>query len=115
MLGCKWSIKSLILRLIRELIDTCWDVNADILCAEYAGDWELIDTCWDVNTAWRGALFFVCIELIDTCWDVNPKQMTGLLGSVSRINRYMLGCKYNCMSNTLELKYELIDTCCDVN
>ena len=34
---------------IRELIDTCWDVNI-IQCTggleEYT---ELIDTCWDVN------------------------------------------------------------------
>ncbi len=36
---------------------------------------ELIDTCWDVNVgaSENGTMF--CTELIDTCWDVNFKEM----------------------------------------
>ena len=32
-------------------------------------------------------------ELIDTCWDVNPDFWT-YHNICTRINRYMLGCKY---------------------
>ena len=34
---------------LKELIDTCWDVNADFLDIFGVPDYELIDTCWDVN------------------------------------------------------------------
>ena len=33
----------------RELIDTCWDVNNEIIESDFAIVKELIDTCWDVN------------------------------------------------------------------
>ena len=34
---------------MRELIDTCWDVNSIEDLIKITGALELIDTCWDVN------------------------------------------------------------------
>ena len=51
MLGCKSVIDMFNSHTEKELIDTCWDVNAlknDINNVDAA---ELIDTCWDVNLA----------------------------------------------------------------
>ena len=49
MLGCKFSIGSIIYALFRELIDTCWDVNYFREMGLTNVKNELIDTCWDVN------------------------------------------------------------------
>ena len=71
MLGCKLLSQSFSLSALRELIDTCWDVNDVYIfkcnhwlpginrymlgckyCWKYSGVkrmYELIDTCWDVN------------------------------------------------------------------
>ena len=75
-----------------ELIDTCWNVNAEINrdtaiisrinrymleCkqgreAEHkCKHEELIDTCWNVNREQKTEWVKASIELIDTCWNVN--------------------------------------------
>ncbi len=94
MLGCKLLSQSFSLSALRELIDTCWDVNdvyifkcnhwlpginrymlgckwrrQDNIC--YRLRQELIDTCWDVNLYTDVCKRLQESELIDTCWDVN--------------------------------------------
>ena len=49
MLGCKYEIIDCTHDKGIELIDTCWDVNSDMLVGAWFDYWELIDTCWDVN------------------------------------------------------------------
>ena len=34
---------------LKELIDTCWDVNITEVTTPVNAVTELIDTCWDVN------------------------------------------------------------------
>ncbi len=47
MLGCKCGPHSNIRQEhVRELIDTCWDVNANSATNTNTGTSELIDTCW---------------------------------------------------------------------
>ena len=50
MLGCKSaSQKGRRLYALKELIDTCWDVNCHQAAPGHHQAAELIDTCWDVN------------------------------------------------------------------
>ena len=77
----------------KELIDTCWDVNADPYFLNEGMIQELIDTCWDVNKERTVYSEMEATELIDTCWDVNSYEMIASIDEYVRINRYMLGCK----------------------
>ena len=45
---------------------------------------ELIDTCWDVNDLKSAVLTVQMQELIDTCWDVN--NIARLAGSATSRN-----------------------------
>ena len=56
---------------LKELIDTCWDVNCASDCQGNVCCFELIDTCWDVNADFLDIFGVPDYELIDTCWDVN--------------------------------------------
>ena len=56
---------------------------------------ELIDTCWDVNNKDIPRKALAKAELIDTCWDVNQYVSCDYGTQNARINRYMLGCKFN--------------------
>ena len=56
MLGCKSVHSALLCDILRELIDTCWDVNLCIERLNRFREHELIDTCWDVNKKFRKAL-----------------------------------------------------------
>ena len=74
MLGCKCGPHSNIRQEhVRELIDTCWDVNANSATNTNTGTSELIDTCWDVNDINFATRITAPTELIDTCWDVNQE------------------------------------------
>ncbi len=55
-----------------ELIDTLWNVNQKLVCAFCKKGYELIDTLWNVN-----ALFSVLQAAFGT-----------------RINRYIMECKF---------------------
>ena len=57
---------------------------------------------------------FNCTELIDTCWNVNEFLRYASL-TISRINRYMLECKYLIHHYSYIALLELIDTCWNVN
>ena len=54
-----------------ELIDTCWNVNANSATNTNTGSSELIDTCWNVNCVQSQIQAPGYQELIDTCWNVN--------------------------------------------
>ena len=55
MLGCKSaSQKGRRLYALKELIDTCWDVNCHQAAPGHHQAAELIDTCWDVNQELSG-------------------------------------------------------------
>ena len=56
----------------RELIDTLWNVNADVINEKLVAAAELIDTLWNVNYFSAYFLFLLRVELIDTLWNVNP-------------------------------------------
>ena len=56
---------------LRELIDTQWNVNQDLFDALDAEFHELIDTQWNVNV-YSSIYYRYCkYELIDTQWNVN--------------------------------------------
>ena len=57
----------------RELIDTLWNVNADVSETLIDGEKELIDTLWNVNQSASREGGVRQIELIDTLWNVNDK------------------------------------------
>ena len=56
---------------------------------------ELIDTQWDVNKDNQTVNSMPDAELIDTQWDVNDYVVSTMLDAYERINRYIVGCKYN--------------------
>ena len=57
-----------------------------------AGGRELIDTLWNVNL--QILYYHRCrrFELIDTLWNVNPRGYYTFLDGI-RINRYIMECK----------------------
>ena len=55
----------------RELIDTLWNVNDNLLYAYVSCIFELIDTLWNVNDSSGKMYTFREMELIDTLWNVN--------------------------------------------
>ena len=87
---CKLSV----FNLIRELIDTCWDVNLMCCYCQVRARLELIDTCWDVNTRFIVSNPYLNIELIDTCWAVNSLRLFASIYRGLRINKYILKYKY---------------------
>ena len=93
MLGCKCFIYFRRWVKIRELIDTCWDVNVAEYLSFNCCIPELIDSCWDVNEFSINNKVHKSTELIDTCWDVNYLINHEKTLCSTRINRYMLGCK----------------------
>ena len=54
---------------------------------------ELIDTLWNVNRKKSWKLKMQANELIDTLWNVNV-DIYIRLRQKSRINRYIMECKY---------------------
>ena len=58
------------------------------------GGRELIDTLWNVNKT--KATFYTdgACELIDTLWNVNDCNKNMVLCFLSRINRYIMECKF---------------------
>ena len=50
MLECKSLLLSAAYFISWELIDTCWNVNMDIIDYFPELGRELIDTCWNVNS-----------------------------------------------------------------
>ena len=57
-------------------------------------DRELIDTLWNVNQNLRRTRDGCCFELIDTLWNVNLDVAALYRYAVSRINRYIMECKF---------------------
>ena len=55
---------------------------------------ELIDTQWDVNFPDTINDYYDYMELIDTQWDVNINDALFSSDIGCRINRYIVGCKY---------------------
>ena len=90
---CKWAISLLPREKMEELIDTLWNVN--------------IVAFW---FAWLAAS-----ELIDTLWNVNNNYELDEIGTDSRINRYIVECKYKIGAEKTYKKIELIDTLWNVN
>ena len=58
-----------------------------------AGGRELIDTLWNVNEDVLQELADMVDELIDTLWNVNTHYALTLLRLLG-INRYIMECKY---------------------
>ena len=93
MLGCKSVLVRRSNDSADELIDTCWDVNYEMVVIQKFEGTELIDTCWDVNQKQPKNRQKIAHELIDTCWDVNSIRNLSSHSICIGINRYMLGCK----------------------
>ena len=75
---------------------------------------ELIDTLWNVNCRFNAFAQFVVAELIDTLWNVN--EVSSAVSEVSsRINRYIMECKFFISVEYFVILYELIDTLWNVN
>ena len=68
-----WSL------VLRELIDTQWNVNVQQHAATQAGDVELIDTQWNVNEYEYVTARSWYRELIDTQWNVNKLDQAALV------------------------------------
>ena len=75
---------------------------------------ELIDTCWNVNNLGDRTEKVTGAELIDTCWNVNI-FIFSFCHISTRINRYMLECKFVLFGIYASFMLELIDTCWNVN
>ena len=76
---------------------------------------ELIDTLWNVNS---NSYFFTsknADELIDTLWNVNLLLLKYEDSEFIRINRYIMECKFICKGETNGTRKELIDTLWNVN
>ena len=54
---------------------------------------ELIDTLWNVNVPALPQPLRCAEELIDTLWNVNNISEETLVGTITRINRYIMECK----------------------
>ena len=54
-------------------------------------------------------------ELIDTLWNVNAFLHHYKSNAPSRINRYIMECKFICIYNNIIFCFELIDTLWNVN
>ena len=81
----------------RELIDTLWNVNdIDKYALDFMGE-ELIDTLWNVNKYRGKSSSIVDAELIDTLWNVNYTDLNMITPQTSRINRYIMECKFRCL------------------
>ena len=71
MLECKLALVAWIMMLMRELIDTCWNVNQGQICQKC---WQMFRInrymleCKSDKSNQNAKIF---IELIDTCWNVN--------------------------------------------
>ena len=55
---------------------------------------ELIDTLWNVNTFNSFPCSTPLFELIDTLWNVNITFIDSVGSVLSRINRYIMECKF---------------------
>ena len=76
---------------------------------------ELIDTLWNVNVYNSHGFLIHDYELIDTLWNVNYKLQACLFRLHTRINRYIMECKY-LFGDDKKIKIgELIDTLWNVN
>ena len=78
----------------RELIDTLWNVNQISESQEKDRKTELIDTLWNVNEIHLPSAISPVAELIDTLWNVNDCNKNMVLCFLSRINRYIMECKF---------------------
>ena len=58
------------------------------------GGRELIDTLWNVNEKDKVTSIMLSKELIDTLWNVNDCNKNMVLCFLSRINRYIMECKF---------------------
>ena len=75
---------------------------------------ELIDTLWNVNENDENGAWVEICELIDTLWNVNLIYVIFKIG-ITRINRYIMECKFQLKHfNVMPFK-ELIDTLWNVN
>ena len=68
--------------MVKELIDTLWNVN--IMDGKYFSviKKELIDTLWNVNTYMLMMSDARTSELIDTLWNVNVKKLGRIVRGV---------------------------------
>ena len=55
---------------------------------------ELIDTLWNVNRLMTLILDEIAAELIDTLWNVNEEDWKIKSATITRINRYIMECKW---------------------
>ena len=78
----------------RELIDTLWNVNLFEISSSSLHIIELIDTLWNVNELMGWEENATVEELIDTLWNVNDCNKNMVLCFLSRINRYIMECKF---------------------
>ena len=76
---------------------------------------ELIDTLWNVNSVFKRSHSSVVPELIDTLWNVNFSASHFSYTFSDRINRYIMECKYKEQTDEHDYPWELIDTLWNVN
>ena len=81
-----------------ELIETLWNVNAEVLKAEAALRKELIETLWNVNIDLLTGEDEETCELIETLWNVNINRKFINYITFFRINRNIVECKLNYLS-----------------
>ena len=58
-------------QLLKDLIDTQWNVNIEENKLTLLSDFDLIDTQWNVNLTHHTTLIQLTRDLIDTQWNVN--------------------------------------------
>ena len=111
---CKFCIAVTLKKLLFELIDTLWNVNDSEFKEIARKADELIDTLWNVNILADTLKKGKDVELIDTLWNVNILGVQNVEEN-TRINRYIMECKYSGTVSILVVFMELIDTLWNVN
>ena len=71
MVECEYQQTIYIMKKLRVLIDTWWNVNNILLIIEQMNALVLIDTWWNVNDETEYDLYYMKGVLIDTWWNVN--------------------------------------------
>ena len=77
----------------RELIETLWNVNKEILISNTQDITELIETLWNVNKSKYSEYGGYSYELIETLWNVNSDLAEKRFVREWRINRNIVECK----------------------